>query len=193
MNENDYINKVTSILKTTIDSEEKVNQIVALELPEDCNPLLALIHGDSTKVAWQRNYAENNDEYISDAEIKEAISDTAEWVLEKIEEYTKDWSLGNQYSYNFSLVITHGHFVNNTPQVAYVKTDKILDTKLLSEALKEREKFDQELPERNDQGHKKISVYLKFVVYKKSHDIAIASGLISDTSNPIVSTWLNQG
>lgn len=187
-----YIDSINEILKSESGSIEKVRKISELDYDKD-SAMCALISGEAQKIRFQENYLKNHEpDNLTNEDIKEELVGIADNFFLKLEQYLEDWNRGIVYTYAFKVIATYGHFVDGTPTVEYTKVEKNLDLEKLSDALLAAKKWDTELGERNEQGFKKISVYLHFKVTNDTNGGVVAAGMVTDPEKPIISTWLNQ-
>lgn len=198
MSEKDYINNVKAILESRQGSNEKVIKIATLSLPEQANPLIVLIHGDSQQLQWETTYAQENDQDpYSEAEITQLSAEVAEDVIAKINKYLHDWDDENYYNYQFTLSASYGAFVNNTPETEYLDISKKVKARTVHEAVVLAKEWEDRLLERvilhkeQEIGHKLLGVTPHYII-RDMHYLKIASGTLNFESEEGISTWVNQ-
>ena len=199
MTETDYIEQVKSNLNDTTDRAKSVAKIYKLELPNNANPLLVLIHGDSGELADAVSYAREHDPANpSDEEIEELSNNIVEEVITKLKQYLRDWDSQNAYHYSFQLKASYGAFTNSQGDTEYIDVIKrIADVKTVKEAVRAARVWERQLLERivfyieTETSHKRISVKPTYTI-RDSHLAKIASGTLQSDDEFGISTWLNQ-
>lgn len=201
MNDKDYIEKVKTILTTGKDDTELVAQIASLEVPQDADPLVALIHGDSGQLQHVANSALYDDiAPPSDEEIKEFENEISKEILAKTRKYLDDWSEGNEYHCSFGLTTTYSAFKNEHGDIEHIEAAMRIDAKTVSEALEACKDWEARLLERvafyadQQRGHKRSSVEITYKIYvwREDKNVTVASGFIGPVYKGGFSTWLNQ-
>ncbi len=199
MNDKNYIEQVRSALNSSDDNAESIKRVSELTLPNDANPLLALIHGDSQQLEYATNYARNDDPANpSDGEIEELSNRLSKEIFMKLQKYLADWDDGNHYYYSFQLKATYGAFKNNQGEVEYIDVYKInSDIKTVKEAVQVAKDWENTLLERiiiyvdQETGHKRISTKPVYTILD-THHTKITTGNLEFDDEQGMSTWLNQ-
>lgn len=199
MSETAYIDQVKSLLNhPNKDSSECITAISLLPIPDNANPLLVLIHGDSEELRNAINYANDYDPASPSAdEIRQLSDNVSEKIITKIKNYLNDWDKRNLYKYSFSLKATYGSFKNSQGDMEYLRVFKDLSQATLGEAIMAAKEWSTHLLERvlfyteQETGHKQISVKPIYRVLD-AHSKQIAAGTLEFDDEQGVSTWLNQ-
>lgn len=199
MNNRKYIEQIKAIVDSSIDRIERIEQVAALILPEDADPLVSLIHGDAQQLEHDTDYAKNYDPAApNEQEIRELREHLAAQIEEKIKKYLADWDANNFYYYTFSLRATYGAFKNKQGDKEFIDIIKhCFEVKTIKDAVRAATQWESQLLERivlyekQEIGHKQISVKPIYTISDTKLN-RIASGVLEFDDEDGISTWLNQ-
>lgn len=197
MTEEAYIKQVKDILASINALNYKVAEICNLTVPENANPLLVLIHGDSELLEDDIAYIKENEE-ASEDELVRIEQDLSSRIINKIQKYTDDWDANNRYYYEFSLRARYGVLRNGGPAASeYVTIDKEAVAKTVHDAAKSAKDWEKQLRKEitlyvdQETVHTQISVMPIYTIYD-SRTQKIAAGFLAYDNEKGISTWLNQ-
>jgi len=201
MAEKEYVDQVKAIISGGDDNAEKLKKIYEIPLPDNANPLLALIHGDSFEVLANVKFLSHD--YFAD-EVEEVIGDLPTQVIKKLKKYLKDWDDGYSYAYLFSIksrydlykdsrsnagsILDQQYLQKELPNVSTVN-EAVHATKDWKEGLPKTKKFD----ENQTFGHKRKEVITCFeinAIHKVHGTKPIVSGVLLADHKFLVTSWL---
>lgn len=201
MTEDEYITQVKNILDNESDEAESLKKVHELKLPENPNPLLSLVHGDSYELIASRKMFRH--EY-DDEEFNEMIGDLPTQIIEKIRKYLLDWENGYTYKYSFSLKAKYNLYKDSHSIGGSILNQKyaykdLPNATTVGEAIKAAKEWNEELPktQRFDEsqkfGHKRQGMATRFDIHamkKDGTDRLLLSGVLLADFDYLVTSWL---
>lgn len=201
MTQSEYITLVKNILNSKSGKIESVKKVYELKLPENPNPLLALIHGDSYEYIWTLKAYRGD---MFDDEIEEFTKDLPSQIIQKLQSYLSDWDDKCTYRYSFSLKAQYNLYKDSRNKSGLIQDRKYVRKDLpnavtVDEAIQATKSWKEELPstqrfnENQTFGHKRQGMATCFDIYttkKDGTDKLLLSGVLSPEFNYLVTSWL---
>lgn len=200
MTEEGYITRVKNIISSSAQADAKIDEVSKLKLPKNAAPLLVLINGDSQEMQYQVKI--NDYEYDDLAEQTEADKQeiknlVAPKIIEKLNQYLRDWAKGDKYAFSFELETLHtGLGYGSDSNVEYLHVRFPTEAVNIEEALHMAKELEEHLSERlivykNQKiGHKLDSVKPVYTI-RNNRGSKVASGRL-ELDGFGASTWVNQ-
>lgn len=144
MNKSNYINEVQSIIKSSNNELETIEAICKLTLPSEPTPVEALIFGECKQIELVKEYLEEYNDEDLDAEDPEVVAKT---IVSKIKSCISDFENNIQYRYEFRLLATYQHFLEDTMGLEYINIIRqSTSTKTIAQAVTASKEWEKDLP-----------------------------------------------